>query len=246
MTRISSLVSFLAFINVVILVVEKPLSGSDAFVIGARSKGPLSIYPRNAIQNADNVNLNAKKRRRKNGETGNSDDLPDFDLLDDSVPVQPAKEETTRKLAETRQPSTEITANMMGSTSKPTRNVQQLIKDRSLEKKLQFDDRGDPSIPDFTDLALGNAPKGSSLAPETGKKKARQLERQLRAREAEEKDQPSILSKIPFITNEEGKVEPLKVIEAGTWAGIFLLVAWEVYINSPFFDRVAPMAPVVY
>ena len=37
-----------------------------------------------------------------------------------------------------------------------------------------------------------------------------------------------------------------KLLEAGTWLGIFLLVAWEFYINSPLFDRAAPMAPVVY
>jgi len=38
----------------------------------------------------------------------------------------------------------------------------------------------------------------------------------------------------------------VKVIENATWFGIACLVLWEVYINSPFFERAAPMAPVVY
>jgi hypothetical protein len=41
-------------------------------------------------------------------------------------------------------------------------------------------------------------------------------------------------------------VSAVKVLEAGAWTGIYLLVAWEIYINSPFFDRAGPMAPVVY
>ena len=43
-----------------------------------------------------------------------------------------------------------------------------------------------------------------------------------------------------------GEVKPLKIVEAGAWLGIFLLVAWEIYINSPFFERAAPLIPVVY
>ena len=31
-----------------------------------------------------------------------------------------------------------------------------------------------------------------------------------------------------------------------TWGCLYALIAWEVYINSPFFERAAPMAPVVY
>ena len=30
------------------------------------------------------------------------------------------------------------------------------------------------------------------------------------------------------------------------WIGIVLLIVWEAYINSPFFERAAPMAPVVF
>ncbi|GMI36187.1 hypothetical protein TrCOL_g6975 [Triparma columacea] len=38
----------------------------------------------------------------------------------------------------------------------------------------------------------------------------------------------------------------IKVVEKATWAGIAGLVIWEAYINSPLFERAAPMAPVVY
>ena len=38
----------------------------------------------------------------------------------------------------------------------------------------------------------------------------------------------------------------VKVTEHGAWVGIGLLVVWEIYINSPFFDRAAPLIPVVY
>ena len=51
---------------------------------------------------------------------------------------------------------------------------------------------------------------------------------------------------------EEEKANPfedlniLKLLENGAWVGIGLLVVWEIYINSPFFDRAAPLIPVVY
>ncbi len=30
------------------------------------------------------------------------------------------------------------------------------------------------------------------------------------------------------------------------WLGIILLIVWEAYINSPLFERAAPLAPVVF
>lgn len=41
-------------------------------------------------------------------------------------------------------------------------------------------------------------------------------------------------------------VNVLKLLENGAWVGIGLLVVWEIYINSPFFERAAPLIPVVY
>jgi len=44
----------------------------------------------------------------------------------------------------------------------------------------------------------------------------------------------------------EGPVPFNKVIENITWFGIGLLAVWEIYINSPFFERVEPMIPTVF
>ena len=85
--------------------------------------------------------------------------------------------------------------------------------------------------------------------PAGSKKKARQAARQAAAaaRQAEEETSlDTLLQQVPFFLNEKGKVSGVKILEAGTWAGIGLLVAWEVYINSPFFDRAAPITPVVF
>ena len=30
------------------------------------------------------------------------------------------------------------------------------------------------------------------------------------------------------------------------WVGIASLIGWEAFINSPLFERAAPLAPVVY
>ena len=45
---------------------------------------------------------------------------------------------------------------------------------------------------------------------------------------------------------EKKEINYLKILENSTWVGIGLLVLWEVYINSPLFERAAPMAPIVY
>jgi hypothetical protein len=78
------------------------------------------------------------------------------------------------------------------------------------------------------------------------KKRARKEARIAVAAAAKEENSIfSVLQNLPFIT-ENGKISPLKLLENGTWTGIFLLVAWEIYINTPLFDRAAPMTPVVY
>jgi hypothetical protein len=53
------------------------------------------------------------------------------------------------------------------------------------------------------------------------------------------------LGSLPFLKSDRESSE-LKLVENATWLGIFLLVAWEIYINSPFFERAAPLAPIVY
>eukprot|EP00536_Pseudo-nitzschia_multiseries_P016282 jgi/Psemu1/328187/estExt_fgenesh1_pg.C_10640001 len=133
------------------------------------------------------------------------------------------------------------------------RSLDELISDRALESKLEFDDEEvDPNIPDFIDLAKASSTTpigdGSSVVGEIGKKKQRRAERvanAIAAKEAEESEK-SFLYNIPQILNEKGEVSAIKILEQGAWTGIFLLIGWEVYINSPLFERAAPMAPIVY
>merc|ERR1712218_257288 len=89
-----------------------------------------------------------------------------------------------------------------------------------------------------------------------GKKAMKREQRRAAALEAEgsnlqeeENAVSQLLSRLPFVNNDEGEKEEkslIKLLEEGTWACIFILGAWEIYINSPFFSRAAPMAPVVF
>lgn len=142
----------------------------------------------------------------------------------------------------------------------PPRSLRDTINDRSLEKFMDFDkmiekDGGGGSsklveLPDFDDVISrrkqrdamreGRVEDAAILFDTSGmgKKAARDAERRMLAmqREREVEEQKS-----PF-----ADLNILKVLENGAWVGIGLLVIWEVYINSPFFDRAAPLIPVVY
>jgi hypothetical protein len=121
-----------------------------------------------------------------------------------------------------------ITDAMMGDPNMPVRSIKELISDRSLERKLDFDDTGDASIPDFAQLT--QASSSSSPIDESvvlmGKKKQRQAERRANAIKAKEddEDQKSFLSSIPFIQNEKGEVSPIKILESGGKCLVFC--AW--------------------
>lgn len=208
--------------------------------------------------------LEAKKRRRRkdadrgDGDAsssieGSDDDLPDFDIADDNgePAVAPKKKKTSAAAAVigTTPEGETITAAMLGTPgSQKSKSVNDLIKDRSLEQKLSFEevDNGE-ELPDLMQMARRDG--AATGEPMVGKKKARQAQRQAAAaarQEEETSSLDSILKSIPFLLNEKGEVSGVKILEAGTWAGIFLLVGWEIYINSPFFERAAPIAPVVF
>ena len=181
----------------------------------------------------------AKKKRRKRKEDPSvssaadvGDDLPDFDLGDDEEEAAPMQRRAATD-------PDEITDVMMG-TQKPLGSVKDLISDRSLESVFEFDEPDDP-LPDLGELKT----------PAVGKKKARQEARRAAAMVNKEEDDRLIdnvsdaLGSLPFLKSDRESSE-LKLVENATWLGIFLLVAWEIYINSPFFDRAAPIAPIVY
>jgi hypothetical protein len=205
----------------------------------------VTLPPTSATRSANvfkhNVQLHmAKKKRRKRKEEPSdssspdiSDDLPDFDLGEDLDDTEAPKKPPTPSDPD------EITDAMMG-TQKPLGSVKDLISDRSLESSFKFDEPENP-LPDLGELK----------APGVGKKRARQEARRAEAMANEEKEDRLVdnlsdaLGSLPFLKSDRESSE-LKLVENATWLGIFLLVAWEIYINSPFFDRAAPIAPIVY
>ena len=147
---------------------------------------------------------------------GGSNELPDFDLdgtdAEDAV-AKPRKEIDPEA----------ITENMMGSGRFSARPLNELIQDRELESQFEFDEKGDPSIPDFVDLAKASTTTptydSTSTTPETGKKKARQAERiskAIAAKEAEEKENSNFIADyFPQFLDEKGKVSEVKILEQG-------------------------------
>jgi len=142
---------------------------------------------------------------------------------------------------------------MADGSSSSTKSLNELLNDRSLERKLQFDESdesGAEALPDLVALAQQRrAEERQTGLPATSPKRARQAEARRAAvakKEAEEEAGNSWWSNITFLQNDSGEVTPLSLLEAGTWTGIAILVLWEVYLNSPLFERAAPMAPVVY
>jgi hypothetical protein len=145
-------------------------------------------------------------------------------------------------------PLGEISPSMMGSANRPgAKSVRELLNDRSLERKFEFleDTSDDNSLPDL--LKLGT-PTPSAGQSKRERQAARRLELQntKSASPEEEGVWTMIASKLPLIRDEKGNISPIKILENATWVCIWVLVLWEVYLNSPFFERAAPMAPVVY
>jgi len=159
--------------------------------------------------------LHAKKKRRRrrdseaDGDMSNSsesDDLPDFELDDDEGEQQPKRK--PKKVMATADPD-KITPAMMGNADQPVRSLEALISDRSLESKFEFDDvdETDESLPDLVALSRASAQD----AP-VRKKKTRQAERKAAAIAAKENEEDEgLFSNLPFVSDDEGKVRPIKV-----------------------------------
>lgn len=192
-------------------------------------------------------------------------DLPDFDLMTEtdeaSVSNALSKQISAEKgapLVSLMQGGMPSATNQMAapssssSTTGAEKSVQDLLQDRSLERKLEFLESNDNNaLPDL--LAATTSDSASAPLSKRDRQMARRQELQMAA--AREKtgnnndDAPlfgNLLSQLPGIRNDQGQIAPLKILENATWACIWALVLWEVYLNSPFFERAAPMAPVVY
>jgi hypothetical protein len=228
---------------------------------------PLSASPRRELPfgcNTAHSKLSGSalfaKRVRKDAASSDSGDLPDFDLGGDNGADSAASKQSSAAPSDTKEGDmSAISANMMGTTKRRNSSLKDLLTDRGLEKKLQFEETAESAaMPDFADLARASAADAADMDADDadpslsgGKKRARQEARRAAAQAAEPfVEGPNILQplldKLPKIRDEKGEVSALKVLEAGAWTGIYLLIGWEVFINSPFFERAAPMAPVVY
>lgn len=149
----------------------------------------------------------------------------------------------------------------VGGKWRPPQSIQETLSDRGLEKFMDFekmierDGGGDDvvELPNFEDVISGRKQRGAmqegrvqdaatlidtKVTGKKGKKAARNAERKAAAvqREKEIEDERSPFEDLNLV----------KVLENGAWAGIGLLVVWEVYINSPLFQRAGSLIPVVY
>jgi len=224
-------------------------------------------------RNDHSVALNAKKKRRRRREGSDTtsdqdkptdnlvtessvplldgDELPDFDL--DGEGGENAKQTTRVKISSNPD---EITDAMMADPNAAgiSRSFDELITDRSLESKFEFEDSGDPEIPDFVQLAKESSSSVDGIIPTsegTGMtKKQRQAERvanAIKLKEEEEQKGKNFFSSNPKFLNEKGEVSAVKILEQGAWLGIYTLVGWELYINSPLFERATKeFAPIVF
>jgi hypothetical protein len=205
------------------------------------------------------TSLQAKRRRPGRSEAASEaassssnigDELPDFDLSDD---LEESTTDSTSAISKDKSvpPSQKsidgliISPEMMGSANKPARSIRELINDRAIEKKFNFDaENADTSIPDLAEIFKQREANRRNRQPDSGRQP---VTLPTTKQVATEDSNVGFIKKVPFILDEvTGEITPLSVLTAGTWLGIFLLVAWEVYINSPLFDRAAPMTPVVY
>jgi hypothetical protein len=174
-------------------------------------------------------------------------DLPDFDLSDD--PDEPSSTSTGTTKPKKKK-STQaafgdletITPAMIGSSdSGSVKSIDELIADRSLEQRFQFDESEvDEEIPDFVQLAArsSSSKSSSSFDPsmigggagteQIGKKKQRQAERRANAIRAREEADASKsgggggLFNIPFFSPDKDQVSGIKILEnSGTYTGTF-------------------------
>lgn len=221
------------------------------------------------IRTSPSLYARKKRRRRKAPKTDEpstdgsdtGDELPDFDLdeggADGSSAAANVSPAVNKKVASSSSssinssdPLGEISANMMGSADRPTRSLNDLLNDRALESKMQFDNdvtEGGEELPDLAalDKQEREFERQTGLPSTTSKKRARQEARRAAAVASKEEEE-NLLAKLPFIRDDKGEISALKILENSTWACIGLLILWEIYINTPFFDRAAPMAPIVY
>ena len=178
------------------------------------------LWPHCHASKAASFALDAKKKRRRKGRKHQPNspapppaggDLPDFDLEEEMV-------ERQTKMSAAKNPD-EITPNMMGGQGTSVRSVSELIQDRSLESKFEFEEAGDDALPDLVDAAkrmASDAPRG----------KLRKTKKIGKAETENEETNMWPLKRIEFIKGSDGDVDFVKV------SGRKLLLFWPHKITS--------------
>ena len=215
-----------------------------------------------ALSASTSGNGNKKRRRRKqipqveDSSSLEFDDLPEFDLDEDEEESK-SEGKTSTKVASMEETVEDVmndpavmAAMMRGSSMMSSSSTKDVLKsrDRALEATFEFDDVSNP-LPrpgniqkDKTSLVSDGS--NSGISKKQAKREAR-VAAALAAKEEEESINP--LDSISSIFSQKASDGGFpKIVEVGTWVGIGVLVAWEAYINSPFFERAQPMIPVVY
>lgn len=245
----------IAFSSVVPFIVQTDIlrrRESSSFVIRAAEGSSKKKRRRRTDDGFSTQNNNNSLKKE-----GDDDDLPGFDIIEDNLERMSSSKSSVPE-------SVNVLGNdgdnvglmdvMKGSSgSSVVASAKDLIasRDTLLEATFEFDPVAEP----LPRLGKRNTNKNMAydIPPDMGKKQARSEARRAAALEAEsraaqEERQKNILSSLPILGDmvEEKNQTPVKFLETGAWLGIAILVLWEFYLNSPFFDRAAPMAPVVY
>lgn len=186
-------------------------------------------------------------------------ELPDFDLVEDIDLLAASSGLENIPSVDMNDPEAIMEAMKPKGGIMPSSSTKDLLRSRNLEleKKFVVDDVT-MEVPNLADYTRKSATGGAGGEGKVGKKAARAAARRDAAIEAEDAENSGVvalLSKLPklpqlpftgSVRDDKGDLNPIKVIEYAAWAGIYTLVIWEIYINSPLFTRAAPMAPVVF
>ncbi|GFH58463.1 hypothetical protein CTEN210_14939 [Chaetoceros tenuissimus] len=203
-----------------------------------------------------------KRRRRKDASPSSTntpisqeeDELPDFDLVED-IDLQENTQPKSTSSPGTTSTGKSINVNdpSVMEAMRSTKGMESISggastkdllrsRNRDLEEKLVVNEIKE----DLPSLADYRQSKGSDVGKKAARREAR-IAAALEAKGNEAVEEESFLSKLPFVGKSDGEEKsPIKLLEEGTWACIYILVAWEIYINSPLFERQGSMPPVVF
>jgi len=175
------------------------------------------------------------------------DVLPDFDIIGEDGTLESSTLESSEVVdlgdAKLEMNDPKLMEAMRGTPSPGLLNLKSVLakRDRSVEDNFEFDPVETP-LPRLAQIS----------EPRIGKKRARTEVRRANAAaaaEVEAEEEEDFFSRLPsflvgFVSGRENT--RLKILENATWFGIFSLIAWEFYINSPLFGRTEAPIPVVY